>query len=161
VPDSQFLKLNLQSQWARRLNLLDSQTILRIDGQISNDPLLGLEQFGVGGRWTVRGYRENTLIRDNAIVASAEWRIPLLRDERGISRFEIRPFFDWSYSDNNSRQELRRNTLSAVGLGLYWSPVDSLQAEVYWGEPLQTVEYPGDYSLQDDGIFFSFSWETP
>lgn len=161
VPDSQFLKLNLQSQWARRLDLFNSQTILRIDGQISNDPLLGLEQFPLGGRWTVRGYRENSVIRDNAIVASTEWRIPLVRDERGISRFEIRPFFDWSYSDNNSRGEVRRNTLSAIGLGLYWSPVDSLQAEVYWGEALQTVEYPGDYSLQDDGIFFSFSWATP
>lgn len=160
VPDSQFLKLHLQSQWARRLNLFESQAIVRVDGQISNDPLLGLEQFPIGGRWTVRGYRENSLIRDNAIVASAEWRIPLVRDERGVSRFEIRPFFDWSYSDNKTREALRRNTLSAVGLGLFWSPIDNLQAEVYWGEPLQTVEYPGDYSLQDDGIFFSLTWGT-
>jgi len=160
VPDGEFVKLRLQSQWAHRLDFLDSQTILRLDAQAADDPLFGLEQFPVGGRWTVRGYRENTLIRDNAVVASAEWRIPLVRDARGISRFEVRPFFDWSYSDNRDREDLRRNTLSSVGLGLYWAPVDALQAEVYWGEPLQTVDYPGHDELQDNGISFRVTWEA-
>ena len=84
----------------------------------------------------------------------------LLRDARWVSRLELRPFIDWSYSTNKSREELRRNTLSSVGLGLFWMPVDQFQAEVYWGEPLQTVDYPGEYDLQDDGIHFRFIWDA-
>ena len=160
TPDGRFLKLRGQFQWARRMPWLDSELLLRIDGQLANDPLFGLEQYPIGGRWTVRGYRENTLIRDNAVIASIEWRLPLQQDPTGRSRLEVRPFADWSHSGNVNADEIGPRQLSSVGLGLYWSPVPPLQFEVYWGEALENVTYAGEYDLQDDGIHFRFTWDA-
>src|SRR5262249_14480031 len=64
VPDGRFLAWLGQFQWVRRLDLFDSQVIFRTDVQLSRDPLLTLEQISVGGRYSVRGYRENQFIRD-------------------------------------------------------------------------------------------------
>ncbi len=160
VPDGRFLKLRGQFQWARRLSWLDSELLLRLDGQLSNDPLFGLEQYPIGGRWTVRGYRENTLIRDNALIASVEWRLPLRQDPTGRSSLELRPFVDWSHSGNVDGDEIRPRNLSSIGAGIYWSPVDALQLEIYWGEALEDITYAGEYDIQDDGIHFRFIWNT-
>ena len=160
APDGRFTKLRGQFQWARRLPWLDSELLLRVDGQLSEDPLFGLEQYSLGGRWTVRGYRENTLIRDNALIASAEWRVPLRTDPTGRSRLELRPFADWSRSSNVDGEEIGPRQLSSVGLGVYWSPIETLQLEVYWGEALDDVNYPGEYDIQDDGIHFRFTWDA-
>lgn len=158
TPDGRFVKLWGQFQWARRLPWLDSQLLLRLDGQLADDPLFGIEQYPIGGRWTVRGYRENTLIRDNAVVASAEWRWPLFRSPTGRSLFEVRPFVDWSYSNNVAAEEIGPKTLASVGVGAYWSPVEPLEMELYWGNALDDVSYVGDYDLQDDGIHFRVTW---
>jgi len=160
VPDGRFVKLRGQFQWARRLPWLDSELLLRLDGQLSNDPLFGLEQYPIGGRWTVRGYRENTLIRDNALIFSAEWRLPLRQDPTGRSRLELRPFVDWSHSGNVNADEIGPRSLSSVGAGIYWSPVEALQFEVYWGEALEAVTYASEYDIQDDGIHFRFTWDA-
>ena len=42
-----------------------------------------MEQIAVGGMRTVRGYRENQMVRDNALISSLELRIPLLRTALG------------------------------------------------------------------------------
>lgn len=159
TPDGSFRKLVAQAQWARRLDFLQSQLVLRSDLQLTQDALLGMEQIALGGRWSVRGYRENTLIRDGAVIASAEWRIPLLRDVRGASRLELRPFFDYSRSWNHGRDEVGPRALRSAGLGLAWQPLRGLQAEAYWGEALNDIDYPGEYSLQDDGVHVRFTWE--
>ena len=66
VPDGKFLAWLGQFQWARAFKTLDMQLLFRTDAQLSNQPLLPLEQIAVGGRYTVRGYRENLLVRDQA-----------------------------------------------------------------------------------------------
>jgi hemolysin activation/secretion protein len=159
-PDGKFIKALLRLQWARRLEFLSSQLVWRNDAQLANDPLLGLEQIAVGGRWTVRGYRENTLIRDSAVISSLEWRIPILRDVRGVSRLELRPFVDWSHSWNHDRAELGPRELFSTGVGVHWAPRAGIEAELYWGEALNNIDYPGGYDLQDDGIHFRFTWEA-
>ncbi|MDH3644721.1 MAG: ShlB/FhaC/HecB family hemolysin secretion/activation protein, partial [Gammaproteobacteria bacterium] len=160
TPDGEFFKALVQLQWARRMDFLTSQLVLRTDAQLSNDPLLGLEQIAVGGRWTVRGYRENTLIRDSAVISSLEWRVPIVRDVRGINRLELRPFVDWSHSWNHSRAEIGPRELVSAGIGVHWEPLDGVRAELYWGEALNDVDYPGKYDLQDDGVHFRFTWEA-
>ncbi|MGD9973800.1 MAG: ShlB/FhaC/HecB family hemolysin secretion/activation protein, partial [Desulfatirhabdiaceae bacterium] len=63
IPDGEFFAWLGQFQWIRKLPLWDSQTIFRTDVQLSNEPLLSLEQMAVGGRYSVRGYRENQMVR--------------------------------------------------------------------------------------------------
>ena len=59
-----------QAQLARRLETLSAQVIGRVDLQLANDRLFPLEQFAVGGRYSVRGYRENQ--------ARSRQRVPFL-----------------------------------------------------------------------------------
>src|SRR5207344_1238984 len=78
TPDSEFFAWLGQFQYVRQLSALaplgipETQIIFRSDVQLTNKPVLTLEQIALGGRYTVRGYPQNTLVRDNAFIASVE-----------------------------------------------------------------------------------------
>ena len=156
VPDGKFFAWLGQAQWASRLPLLDSQVIARADVQLTPDPLLTLEQVAIGGRFTVRGYRENTLIRDNAVLASLELRVPLIRNARWADYLELAPFFDYGRGWNSVVDTPDPLDIYSVGLGLRWAltfpGVVSVkpQFEVYFGYRLRDVRTVGSPdSLQD------------
>ena len=67
-----------------------TDTIVRMDSQISRDPLLSLEQFAIGGHASVRGYRENQIVRDSGAVVSAEARLPLFQSASGQPLLRVR-----------------------------------------------------------------------
>src|SRR5262249_53680386 len=73
VPSAKFFSWLGQGQYVQRLFHTQNQLVLRVSGQVTDDRLLALEQMAVGGLETVRGYRENQLVRDRAIVASVEF----------------------------------------------------------------------------------------
>ncbi len=50
----------------------------KIQGQVSDEPLVNSEQFSVGGQDTVRGYLESEVLGDDAVVGSVEFRSPQL-----------------------------------------------------------------------------------
>lgn len=50
--------------------------VARLEGQWSQQPLVGAEQFGAGGANSVRGYPERVLSGDSGAVASVEMRAP-------------------------------------------------------------------------------------
>ena len=76
------------------------QLLGRVAAQIANDRLFPLEQMPVGGRFTVRGYRENTLVRDDAVLASIESRFPLFRFASGEDRLQFAQFVDFGHAWN-------------------------------------------------------------
>ncbi|WP_293336642.1 ShlB/FhaC/HecB family hemolysin secretion/activation protein [Microcoleus sp. CAWBG58] len=92
-PDGQFLTWRGQLQYVR---LLAPQTLLvvRSQAQLAGGELLPIEQFGLGGPDTVRGYRQDALVADSGLFASAELRYPILRtgDKKGI--LQVTPFVD-------------------------------------------------------------------
>jgi hemolysin activation/secretion protein len=77
-PDSRFFNWRGQAQWVRLL-APDTLFLLRGDVQLANKTLLPLEQFGLGGIDSIRGYRQDQLLTDNGLFASAELRVPILR----------------------------------------------------------------------------------
>ncbi len=156
VPDGRFFVWLGQVQWASRLPVLDSQVIVRADAQLTPDPLLTLEQVSIGGRYTVRGYRENTLIRDNAVLASLELRVPLVRNTRWADYLELAPFFDYGRGWSAVGDTPDPLDIYSVGLGLRWAltfpGIVSVkpQFEVYFGYRLRDVKTVGRRdSLQD------------
>jgi hemolysin activation/secretion protein len=162
IPDSQFLAWLLKFQWVRGYEKLGgTQFLLKSDLQLALDPLLSLEQISVGGRYSVRGYRENELVRDNAFIASLEARVPLLRNKPWADYLQLAPFVDFGTGWNTDRPTPDPKTLSSVGLGLRWGV--SLTAplklrprfELYWGKALRNIDY-AEYDLQNDGIHFQF-----
>jgi hemolysin activation/secretion protein len=158
TPDAEFIVFLGQLQWARRVSYLQSQFIARLDVQLADGPLFGMEQMPIGGRWTVRGYRENTLIRDSGVIGSLEWRVPVITDAAGLAQLEVGPFIDWSYSWNENRRELGPQDIGSAGLGLKWKPLRNTEFELYWGFAFEDIDYPSDDDLQDDGLHLRLRW---
>jgi hemolysin activation/secretion protein len=163
--DGQFLAWLGQAQYARRLGGAGHQILMRLDLQVAADPLLPLEQLAMGGFDTVRGYRQNELVRDNGVIASIEGRVPLLQlPLPGItgpaddpSLFLV-PFFDLGHGwDHGQREASRRDaeTLASLGVGLLWSPTVRILAHFHYGYALTEIVDRDDRSLQDHGIHFA------
>ncbi len=154
-PDGRFVSLLGQVQYVRRVGKTHNEVLLRLAGQYSPDPLLSLEQLAIGGASTVRGYRENTMIRDQGVVATAEFRVPIWmgKEERAI--LQLAPFADfgagWDQSD-----PVPFDNLGSVGVGVLISPCKTVNASLYWGHALRHLDYR-TRSLQDDGIHFSLT----
>ena len=158
-PDGRFVAWLGQFQWVRRLPVLDTQLIFRTDVQLSDDALLSLEQIAVGGRYSVRGYRETTLLRDRALLTSLEIRVPLIRNTRWADFLELAPFIDFGRGWNRRQPTPDPPDISSVGVGIRWAltflwpvPVRP-QVELYWGHRLRKVERP-ENTLQDNGLHF-------
>jgi len=162
IPDGRFFAWLLQCQWARRFKLLDIQLIARMDLQVANKSLLPLEQISVGGRYSVRGYRENTLVRDNGFIASLESRIPVIRNKPLVDFLEFCQFVDFGSAWNKDLPTPKPRAIESVGLGLRWGATFKYpillkpQFELYWGVPLKKVYTPPRWNLQDSGIHFRF-----
>jgi hemolysin activation/secretion protein len=162
IPDGQYFAWLGQFQWAEILNPSGIQMIARMDVQLTDDSLLPVEQMAVGGRYTVRGYRENQLVRDQALLASLESRIPLVKSFSLADYLDIVPFIDYGRAWNKNLPTPPIKSISSIGLGLRWgvtlaSPPVRLQPqfEIYWGYPLRDVEHSAN-NLQDDGIHLQF-----
>lgn len=161
LPDGRFFKWLGQFQWIRRLGERDIQLLFRLNVQLTTEPLLPLEQASVGGRFTVRGYRENTMVRDKALVASLETRIPLFRNRRWAEFMRLVPFVDFGRARNRKVPTPDPTNLASIGLGLQWAAtwrtIVPLRAyfEVFWGYKLVDVETSGG-DLQDKGLHLQF-----
>jgi hemolysin activation/secretion protein len=161
LADGRFFAWLLQVQWARRLpeTLRSSQVVLRSDLQLSSDSLLTIERFGIGGRYTVRGYRENRIVRDNGVVGSAELRVPLVGNVLGRDVLELAPFVDIGYGWNDEALETLE-TLASLGVGLRYRLGGFFDVEAYWAGRLRKVDRLGS-TLQDDGVHLRVRLRTP
>lgn len=164
TPDGQFFSWLGQVQGIQQFGekFLGMQLFERMDLQVTNSPLFPLEQVAVGGRYTVRGYREVTLLRDNVFLFSLESRFPLWRWASGEPMFQLAPFVDfghgWNLGENRPTTITLggppvTNTLASVGVGLRWNilPKDRASFEIYWGDKLNPVPKTGN-TLQDHGV---------
>lgn len=152
-PDARYLAWLGQLQWVERLFARRDELVTRVDTQISDDPLLSLEQFSVGGAHSVRGYRENQLVGDNGLFASVEYRVSLWSDMSRGHRVQLAGFFDWGRSWNRDRPTPEPDVLASVGAGLRATYYPWLDFEFYYGSRLKRVAEL-DEDLQDRGIHF-------
>jgi len=160
LPDGEFFKWQGQLQWVGRLKMLDTQLITRSFFQLTNEPLVSLEQSAVGGRYTVRGYPENLLVRDKAFVCSVESRIPIIQNMPWTDYLQIVPFFDWGWGENKDFPTPHGpNSIYSIGIGLRWGATllpSTLRLrpefEIYYGYRLRDVDIDVENSLQDSGI---------
>ncbi|HBB36069.1 MAG TPA: hemolysin activation/secretion protein [Cyanobacteria bacterium UBA8803] len=158
-PDSRFFTWRGQGQWARLLRR-DTLLLLRTDFQLSGSQLLGLEQFGIGGQESVRGYRQDYLLKDNGFLASAELRLPILRVSKVRGLLQVAPFVEfgtaWNKGEQSSDSDIP-DTLVSTGLGLLWQMNDNLTARLDFGIPLISIQEKGD-TWQEKGIYFSIEY---
>jgi hemolysin activation/secretion protein len=123
--------------------------------------------MAIGGRYSVRGFRENQLVRDNGLTASLEWRVPIFVNEAGYSRWNLTavPFIDYgrSWDEDSNLSTSKAAELSSVGLGLRWQPRAYLNASLFYGERIadDDVTSPQENDLQDDGFHFAVTFHWP
>ena len=172
VPDSNFFSWVGQGQYVRRIfdtpalrdapdtlgwnALRETTLVLRANAQLSNRPLLALEQFSIGGMQSVRGYRENQLLRDDGVFASAEMRVPiwLAKDKSPI--VSVAPFVDWGDGWNADSIDKSYQAIYSVGVGLLVNATKHAQVTIYWGHPFVNFHEEKE-SLQDYGLHFAIS----
>ncbi len=158
-PDGRFFDWLGQLQYVRLLTR-DTLLVLRSSLQLATDPLVPIEQFPLGGLYSVRGYRQDLLLTDNGLFSSAEVRLPLLRIDEVKGLLQIIPFLDFGVGWNNFRNPIptpRNNTLMSVGLGLQYQMNDKFNARVDWGIPLIDFRLPGNNS-PEQSIYFTVNY---
>ena len=157
IPDSRFFSWRGQSQY---VYLLAPETLLILRGslQVSNDVLLGAEQFSIGGDNTVKGYRQDAILTDNGFLASAELRIPIIKGLSKSGIVQIVPFIDYGKGWNNSDvPNPNPQNLASFGMGLLWQE-KNFNCRLDYGIPLTDIDSQ-DKTLQEQGIYFSLQWE--
>lgn len=137
-----------QIQTLSNLNDTGTQLVLRGNLQYTSDRLVPLERLGIGGRHSVRGYRENQLVRDTGYVVNVELVQPLLRDETRRLRLNLVPFIDLGRGSNQDEPHSR---LASLGIGFQgqWGGLDG---EIFFARHLKTPIGQNHKSLQDQGI---------
>ena len=134
--------------------------------QLADDTLLALEKIAIGGVYTVRGYRQNYLVRDEGFYTALELSYPILGNEPG-SNYSINliPFVNFGGAwDNGSaaRNPFTKATYlwsTGVGIDCRYS---NLSASLFWAQRLSSYELTKGtpYDLQDNGITFQANWRV-
>jgi hemolysin activation/secretion protein len=156
-PDSNYVSWRGQAQWVR---LLAPETLLLVKGdmQVGDRHLLPLEQFGIGGQNSVRGYRQDALLTDSGFLFSTEVRIPVLRIPQLSGVLQVTPFVDVGHGWNFGTQP-DKQTLAGTGLGLLWRQGNNFSARFDWGIPLVSTN-ANKNTWQERGLYFSVNY-TP
>jgi hemolysin activation/secretion protein len=150
--------------WLRLLGSQNSdprvtpRLFIRSDVQLSSTELLPLEQFGLGGISSVRGYRQDALLTDNGVLISTELQWPIYSTPNRQNILQIIPFVDFGTTWNSSNQDAPNpNTLVSVGLGLQWLMGDNFKARLDYGIPLVDIN-SGEKTWQENGLYFSVQY---
>lgn len=146
-----------QVQWARQMLDNGAQLVLRATVQRSADRLLALDGLSVGGVNTVRGYRENQLVRDQGEVVNLELDYPLLRNPATGLSLHLLPFLDHGRARNVGAPSA---SLSSVGLAsrLIWRGLQldlALARRIHAGVDLSTQHG----TLQDQGVHLQLAYK--
>ncbi|WP_248277832.1 ShlB/FhaC/HecB family hemolysin secretion/activation protein [Brasilonema sp. UFV-L1] len=157
APDSRFFAWRGQAQWVRRLPS-DMLLVLRGDVQFADRRLVTLEQFGIGGIASVRGYRQDQVLTDNGAFGSIELRLPILRIQEAQSVLQFIPFVDAGTGWNNfDGADPNPSWLVSAGFGLRFQMSDRLDARFNWGIPIISAD-SNERTLQEKGLYFSVIW---
>lgn len=154
-PDSRYFTWLGQMQYAWKVMENGAQLRLRGNLQLSNEALLPQERIAVGGVYSVRGYRENELVRDNGYSGSIEFHYPLFAMQGAhANQLTVFPFMDfgagWNDHDN-------ADYLHAIGIGMSWQGLKHFKADFYYAHDIRQASPKATHDLQDDGIFFNVS----
>ncbi|WP_257210019.1 ShlB/FhaC/HecB family hemolysin secretion/activation protein [Nostoc linckia] len=163
-PDSRYFLWRGQMIYLRLLGQPKPQTtaptlLLRSNIQLASGSLLSIEQFSVGGQGTVRGYRQDVLLSDNGIFASAELRLPIARFPQLQGTLQIAPFIDFGTVWNTGRENSDPNTLLGSGFGLLWQMGDRFTARLDWGIPLINIDN-SKRTWQENGLYFQMEYKA-
>ncbi len=128
------------------------QAYARVQGQVSNQPLVSSEEFSGGGEQTVRGYLESEEVGDDGAFATLELRSPPIIGALGKNVRDWRVYLfgdagELTLIDPLPEQKARFN-LSSVGFGSRLLLGDHLSGAFDAGYPLSSQTYTQAHDLR-------------
>ncbi|MCH9617303.1 MAG: hypothetical protein SP4CHLAM5_04130 [Chlamydiia bacterium] len=124
----------------------------RIEGQLSSAKLLPIEQFGLGGINSVRGYEERAVNADNALFASIEGQSPKLslmqyvaKKYRHYDKCYGTVFIDAGYGRENGKGGDTAFLLGA-GPGIRYDLFDAIYSRLDLGVRLGAIPRNSSYT---------------
>ena len=139
-----------QAQYARRLGDGGVQLVGRATVQATRDRLVSLDGLSIGSATTVRGWRENQLIRDRGIILNVELEVPLLRWGASDTSVQFVPFVDYGRGRNTGQPA---DAIGSVGVAARWRS-GPWSADAAWGWRVHSTidKSRVGNSLQDHGL---------
>lgn len=150
APDSRYFIWQGQGAYMRRINDQDA-LVLRGDIRWTNDELLSSEKFGVGGVYSVRGYRQDALVEESGATASVEYLHTLKGWSTSTRKLQAVVFVDAGWVRSTDAVPEVRTHISSVGLGGVFNWKNRFNAALYYGKALQTLDF-NETDLQDEGV---------
>ena len=161
-PDSRFLSWRGQAYWLRKISKR-TNLIVRADLQLADRPLVPLEQFGIGGALSVRGYRQDSIVADNGFFSTIEF--PTTISAMNAGEIQLIPFVDfgtvWKNGGNNNlgNQLTNASTLASVGMGLSYRIQDDFSARFDFALPIINFQNSDSSNTwQEKGLYFSIRY---
>lgn len=171
----QFIHIHRLNGMALLQHLNDrAELLLRTTGQLTQQPLLSVAKFPVGGVDTVRGFPENSFVRDQGVAATVELQLPVpgYRPNPGLLNLVVAPFVDygrsWDKVDADPGNPLNDTAtpryMASAGAGVLWNPFEGLDLQVYWGRGIADnfgIDDPRKFiphDLQYHGVYFSANY---
>ncbi len=114
---------------------------VKVDGQLTDQPLIDNEQYVAGGMENVRGYREDEVAGDDAVHGTIEVSFPDPLGNSGIGkRVRSSPFLFYDVADLGTIEPLagqdRSTKIEGAGAGMRGSITKSVQYEFDWAVAL-------------------------
>ncbi|MFZ6720830.1 ShlB/FhaC/HecB family hemolysin secretion/activation protein [Undibacterium sp. Ji49W] len=156
VPDASYRIWTGQLQYVNNMAQDGRQIVVRAFVQQTPDRLLPLERFSLGGAATVRGYRENALVRDRAFLLNAEFHYPLSFAALEGQKINLISFVDMAIANN---QDEATQKLASLGMGMNWQ-WNKWSAEVFVARKLKSLPNAGSGNLQDHGVHFQMTYHV-
>lgn len=146
-----------QVHYTRILPYRDSRLTVRSMFQRASRPQLSVDKLPIGGIRTVRGYRENLLVRDNGVSLSLDWTVPLGADS-GMP-IDVTLFADWgsSWDQDISLATHKADDISSLGFSVDYRPTSNLALEFTYAHGFDKRPRENE-DIQDRGLHFSVSY---
>ena len=117
---------------------------LKVDGQLSDQPLINSEQYTAGGMESVRGYKETEELGDNALHGMFELSFPDPFGGTGVGKWvQITPLLFYDFAALTIQEPLPGQDssirMSGTGAGIRGTMAKNLEYELDWAEALHAT----------------------
>lgn len=131
----------------------------KVQGQVSDGPMVSSEQFSAGGLDTVRGYLESETLGDNGVVGNIELRSPnvgdmlqkQMKDETGQGQARFTIFNEWrlfGFADAGTvsileplPEQQSKFDVWSYGVGTRFKMFDYLNGTIVYSVPMVSQAY--------------------
>ncbi len=152
MPEKRFQLWTAQAHYTRQVLENGAQAIVKLTWQHGADRLIALDGLALGGLGTVRGWRQNQLVRDRGAFVNIEFEYPLMREASDGYGLTLTPFYDRARASNIGESA---TTLSSLGLSTraQWQglTLDLVLAHRVGGQRIGST-------LQDHGVLIQLAY---